>query len=108
MSLLTRGGRITVKAFAAVPALADLPEIQQDTDSVSDTMSTFEGADSIVNLAEGCFLTKSLKYTHQLAQWVNYPRSRDPAKLVSTELILDYSPPQLLILLSLSGAFHCT
>ena len=57
-------------------------------------MSTFQGADSIVDLAEGCFLTKSLKYTHKLAQWVNYPRSGDPAKLVSTELVSDYSPPQ--------------
>ena len=39
MSLLTRKGRITVKKFAAVPTLADLPETQQDsedTDSISD------------------------------------------------------------------------
>jgi hypothetical protein len=92
MSLLTREGRISVKAFAAVPTLADLPKIQQEPCSVSD-VSSFRRAEGLVDLAEGCFLTKSVKYTHQLVHWVNAARSEDPDELVVSEkLIGDYLP----------------
>ena len=65
MSLVTGQGRITVKKFAAVPALLDLDEIQRQPASVSQ-VSSFQGANDNVDLAEGCMLTKSVKYTHQL------------------------------------------
>jgi len=94
MSLLTREGRITVRAFAAVPTLVDLPEIQQAPGSVSN-VSSFRGAGGRVDLAEGCILTKSVKYTHQLVHWVNAACRGDPGEVVSKKLIGDYSPQLL-------------
>jgi hypothetical protein len=94
MSLLTREGRITVKAFASVPALADLPEIQQEPGSVSN-ISSFQGTSGYIDLAEGCILTKSIKYTHQLTHWVNAAHSGDPKEVISRRLIGDYSPQLL-------------
>jgi hypothetical protein len=82
MSLLTREGRITVKAFASVPALVDLPEIQQAPGSVSD-VSSLQGTGGAIDLAEGCILTKSVKYTHQLVHWVDAVCSGDPGEIVS-------------------------
>jgi hypothetical protein len=84
MSMLTREGRITVRAFAfaAVPALADLPEIEQEPGSVSN-LSSLRGAACRVDLAEGCILTKSVKYTHQPIYWVNAVCSGDPGEVVS-------------------------
>ena len=70
MSLLTHEPRITVKAFPSVPSLADLPEIQQEHGSISD-VSSLQGSIGGLDLAEGCFLTKSLKYTHSLVHWIN-------------------------------------
>ena len=83
MAMLTREGRITIKAFAPVPALAGLPEIQQAPCSVSNSESSFRGADGRVDLAEGCILTKSVNYTHQLVHWVNAVCSGDPGYIVS-------------------------
>jgi hypothetical protein len=83
-------GHIT---FASVPALANLPEIQQQPGSVSKILSPS------IDLEEGCFLTKSVKYTHQLTHWVNVVHSGDPKELVSRKLIGDYSP-QLLNVIS--------
>jgi hypothetical protein len=82
MSRLTHEGRITVKAFASVPALAGLPEIWQQPGSVSN-ISSLSGLDttSMINLAEGCMLTKSVKYTHQLTYWMN--AIGDPIEVVS-------------------------
>lgn len=88
MSLLTREGRITLKAFASVPPLADLPEIQQAPGSVSN-LSSIQSADDRIDLAEGCILTKSVKYTHQLVHWVNAVHSGDPGDVVSRKLIGD-------------------
>jgi hypothetical protein len=82
MSLVTRQGCITVKKFAAVPALLDLDEIQRQPASVSQ-VSSFRGADDVVDLAEGCMLTKSVKYTHQLAHWINAVRGGDSSEVVS-------------------------
>jgi hypothetical protein len=82
MSLVTGQHRITVKKFAAVPALLDLDEIQRQPASVSQ-VSSFRGANDGVDLAEGCMLTKSVKYTHQLTHWVNAVRGGDPSEVVS-------------------------
>jgi hypothetical protein len=82
MSLVTDQRRITVKKFAAVPALLDLDEIQRQPASVS-RVSSFRGANDGVDLDEGCMLTKSVKYTHQLARWVNAVRGGDPSEVVS-------------------------
>lgn len=87
MSLLTRQGRFTVKAFASVPALADLPEIQQEPCSASDISSFQSTFGSIIDLNEGCILTKSVKYTHQLIHWVNAAHDGDPIEVVSRKLI---------------------
>jgi len=90
MSLITHEGRITVKTFAAAHTLADLPEIEQHPCSVSDISSVQVDGGSI-DLAEGCLLTKSVKYTHQLVHWVNAARSGDSREVVSRKLIGDCS-----------------
>ena len=82
MSLVTAQGRITVKKFAAAPALLELDEIQRQPASVSQ-VSSFRGANDGVDLAEGCMLTKSVKYTHQLVHWVNAVLDEDPSGVVS-------------------------
>ncbi|KAF5373473.1 hypothetical protein D9615_009468 [Tricholomella constricta] len=53
-----------------VPALLDLPVIQRTPASVSN-ISSSPGLDGGVDLSEGCLITKAIKYTHQLAHWVN-------------------------------------
>ena len=83
MSVLTSDGRITyVGEFSSVAALENLPVIHQHPNS-SPSISR-----SSVNLAEGCLLTKSVKYAHQLAHWVNAVRDGDPGDIVSTNLKL--------------------
>lgn len=82
MSLLTQSGHISVKPFAKVPALGDLPEIQPAEGSVSN-VSPRPGINGGVDLAEGCIITRSIKYTHQLAHWVNAVRNGDPTEIVS-------------------------
>jgi len=97
--MFTREGRITLKTFASVPTLADLPEIKQQLGSVSD-VSSLRGADNYgIDLAEGCVLTKSVKYTHQLVHWVHPVHSGDPREVVSRKLIGAYSPQLLNYLL---------
>ena len=83
LPVLTHEHHITVKTFASVPALGDLPEIQQPG-SVS-KLSPLPGTGSI-DLAEGCILTKSVKYTHQLTHWVNSD-SGNSSEIVSRQLI---------------------
>ncbi|KAK2464686.1 hypothetical protein APHAL10511_003262 [Amanita phalloides] len=82
MSLLTKKDRISVKPFARIPALLDLPPIQRASASVSN-VSSFRETGGGVDLSEGCLLTKSVKYTHQLAHWVNAVRdkSADPSSI---------------------------
>ena len=101
MSLLTHEDHITVKEFASVPSLADLPEIQQEAGSNSNLSSLQEQQDTgaSLDLAEGCFLTKSVKYTHQLVYWINAVHSGDPREVVSRKQIGGYFP-QLLSVIS--------
>jgi len=80
---LTKHGRITVKPFANVPALGDLPEIRRGVDSTSEVSSRRGTKGGCVDLAEGCFITKTIKYTHQLVHWVNDVRSGDAKDIVS-------------------------
>jgi len=82
MSLLTKDGRLSVKPFAAVPALLDLPEIHRQPASVSNASSR-SSARGGVDLEEGCLITKSVKYTHQVAYLVNEVRFGDPVPIVS-------------------------
>jgi hypothetical protein len=79
--MLTKDHRLTVKQFAAVPGLLNLPAIQRAPASVSNEPS-FRGVDGGVDLSEGCLVTKSIKYTHQLAHWVNAVRNGDPSEVV--------------------------
>ena len=82
MSLVTKDNRISVKQFAAVPALVGLPAITRPTPTVS-SVSSFQGPEGGVDLNEGCMVTKLVKYTHQLAHFVNAVRAGDPADVVS-------------------------
>lgn len=82
MTPLMHEGHVTIKGFASVPALAGLPKIQQEACSVS-RISSFQGDGSNIDLAEGCVLTKSVKYTHQLVHWVDAAHGGDPREVVS-------------------------
>jgi hypothetical protein len=86
MSLPSRQGRISVKPFASVPSLANLPPIQRPQASVSN-VSSRRGVEDGVDLSEGCFATKTLKYTHQLSHWVNAVRNEGPEPIASFNLI---------------------
>ena len=83
MSLLTKTQRISVPQFASVPSLGDLPNIQRAPASISDT-STREGVDVLDLAEEGCMVTKCVKYTHQLAYWIDVVDKGDPDVVVST------------------------
>lgn len=87
MSLLHRG-RISVKPFAEVPPLAaaNLPPILRAQGSVSN-VSSRHGAEEGVDLAEGCLVTKTIKYTHQLAHLINAVRNEDPQPIASIKLL---------------------
>jgi hypothetical protein len=89
MSLLTKQNRLTVKQFASVPALLDLPDIQRAPPTISG-ISSFRGVEAGIDLSEGCFVTKSVKYTHQLVHWVNAVRSGDDEDLVVCRRLWDY------------------
>ena len=82
MSLITKD-RLSVRPFAAVPALLDLPEIQREPASVSNVSSRLSSMRGRVDLEEGCLVTKFVKYAHQLAYMVNAVRSGDPEPVVS-------------------------
>ena len=86
MSLVTKQNRISAKPFAAVPPLLNLPAITRVDASVSDG-SPFQGAGGGIDLAEGCLLTKSVKYTHQPARMVDAARSGDFATVVSGTIV---------------------
>jgi hypothetical protein len=90
MSLLTHKGRITVKPLAQVASLGNLAEIQQAPVIVTN-VSSQSGTDVNIDLAEGCILTKSVKYKHQLIHWVNAIHGGDSTEVVSRKLIKDYS-----------------
>lgn len=82
MSLLTKTQRISVPQFASVPLLQDLPTIQRAPASVSN-VSTREGVDVFDLAEEGCMVTKCVKYTHQLAYWIDAVDKGDPSVVVS-------------------------
>jgi hypothetical protein len=87
MSLLSRHGRLTVKPFAKVPPLDSLPAIYRALPSVSN-VSSRRGIEDSVDLAEGCLVTKTIKYTHQLVHWVSAVRHEDPEPIASIKFIL--------------------
>ena len=87
MFLVTPEGRFTAKKFAAVPPLLDQPAIQRPSPTVSN-VSSLHGLDGGVDQAEGCLITKTVKYTHQLAHWVNAVRNGDPTEIASAQFIL--------------------
>ncbi len=82
MSFLTEDGQLSVKPFARVLAVLDLPELRRASPTVRGS-SSIRRVDGSVDLAEGCLLTKTVKYTHQLAHWVNAVRTGDPEEVVS-------------------------
>ena len=86
MSLLMKDGRISSKPFAAVPALLNVPAIIRSGSSVSN-VSSFRGIGGGADLAEGCFVTKSIRYSHQLAHMLGAVRKRDPKPVVSRDII---------------------
>ena len=69
-----------------VPSLANLPSIQCPQASVSNESSR-RGVEEEVDLSEGCFVTKTLKYTHQLSYWINAARDEDLEPIASINLI---------------------
>lgn len=84
MSLVKKNERISVKQFAAVPPLLDLPAIQRGPASVSDvSCSRGPGDGAHVDLAEGCIVTKSVRYTNQLTHIINRVRCGDLSDVVS-------------------------
>ncbi|KAF5373278.1 hypothetical protein D9615_007399 [Tricholomella constricta] len=80
MSLLTEEGHLSVKPYAFVPAVLNLPEIKRAQGSVSNvsSRSSHRGPGGGVDLTEGCMLTKSVKYTHQLSQFISAIHRGDP------------------------------
>ena len=76
MSFVTQQGHFTVKEFASVPPLLGHPAIQRARANVSS-----------LDLAEGCLVTKTVKYTHQLVHWINAVHNGDPTDVVSTRFI---------------------
>jgi len=98
MSLLTKEHRLSVKPFAAVPALLDLPEIKRGPASASNVSSRLSPMRGSVDLEEGCLITKSVKYVHQLAHMVNEVSSGDSQPIVSQRF--QEIPPQVLKLFS--------
>jgi hypothetical protein len=99
MSLLTNEHRLSAKRFAAVPALLDLPEIQREPASVSNVSSRSSIMRGGVDPEEGCLITKSVKYTHQLLHMVDAVRSGDPQPIVSQKGSKRIQPqvPKLLV-----------
>ena len=99
MSLLTEEYRLSVKQFAAIPALLNLPEITRGPASVSNVSSRLSSMRGGVNLEEGCLITKSVNYTHKLAYMVSVGHSGEPQPIVSRWF--QEIPPEMLKLFSL-------
>lgn len=98
MSRLTNEHRLTVKPFATVPSLLDLPKIQREPASVSN-VSSCSSIRGDVDLEEGCLVTKSVKYTHRVARLVNAVRFGDPVPIVSQKF--QHDVPKILVTISL-------
>jgi hypothetical protein len=82
MSLIIKKDRISVSPFASIPALIGLPEIRRPARPVSIVLS-LEGPKPKANLAEGCMVTKLVKYTHKVVFFVNDVCKGDPGDVVS-------------------------
>ena len=74
MSLPTKAGRLSVKNFARVPQLLALPDIERTSASVAASSRPERETEGVVELSDGCCVTKSIKYTHQLVHFVNAVR----------------------------------
>ncbi|KIL65240.1 hypothetical protein M378DRAFT_178411 [Amanita muscaria Koide BX008] len=77
------------KKFASIPALIDLPEVKRTPISISGASSHSSARSSEyynIALEEGCMITKSIRYTHQLIHWVNVAPSLDP---IPVEAMID-------------------
>jgi len=62
---------VTCPQFANLPPLLNNPGIQRSPGAVSSVCGG-------VDLSEGCLITKTVRYTHQLIHWVNAVRNRSP------------------------------
>ncbi|KAM6495239.1 hypothetical protein JOM56_009862 [Amanita muscaria] len=88
MALLNTDDRISVKKFASIPALIHLglPEVKREPISLSGASSRSSAGSSEhydIALEEGCMITKSVRYTHEVIHWVNVAHSSDPAPVVT-------------------------
>ena len=83
MTLFTRNSRLTVKPFAAVPKILELglEAIVWPTSTISSRLSN-HGEEHSVPRIEGCLITKTVKYTHQLTHWINTIKSGDPVEVL--------------------------
>jgi hypothetical protein len=90
MSLVTKQGRISVKPFAKVPPLGGLSGIPPSSPTVSNACSDASSNHGVVEgvdiLSEGCLVTKTLKYTHQLVHWISPIEKGDSEEVVSGSL----------------------
>jgi hypothetical protein len=87
MSFITPENRLTVKQFAAVPSVLGLSAIVREPGSVSSSSSR-RTVGGVVDIDEGCMLTKSVKYAHRLGHWVNAVRGGDSSEVVRTNLYM--------------------
>jgi hypothetical protein len=61
----------TVKSYSFIPEFPGLPEVKH-------TNSSYPGPRvGVVDLSEGCMITGVVKYTHELAHFVNAVRDPD-------------------------------
>ena len=81
--------------FAKVPPLGNLPGIVPARASVSNVSSNRVVQES-VDLSDGCLVTKSLKYAHQLAHWINALHTGEPPEVVSGMLTSSYQMRMLI------------
>lgn len=63
--------------------LDSLPAIHRPLPSVSN-VSSRRGIEDGVDLAEGCLVTKTIKYAHQLTHWINAVQNDDDPELIAS------------------------
>ena len=88
MSLITKDYHISVQQFAKVPPLLNLSEIPHLPGSVSSASSLqhCENGGFGTDLAEGCMVTKSIKYTHRCMHFIQAAHS-DGGEKSSLEVV---------------------
>ena len=83
MALVSKKGFITTNNFAAFPSMSTLNletlEINDGSTPKASAASRFAlaGTQDILPIVEGCFITKTVKYTHELVNWINAEQSPD-------------------------------